>query len=163
MRIVENFLLVFRNRNYIILSAVITILLAFLLGFLMQIVFISPKFIISLAGVPAFDLIFLSFVSIASGITISMSAYRLMALRAPFKTGNNVGFFSTMGSLFVGACTCSTVLLTLLSVSGVMGAAVLGFVYQYLTPIRILMVIILGFSFYSTANNLTVGCRIKLK
>ncbi len=162
MEFIQNVIVVLRDIKYAFLFILLAGIMLFIFGISMQIIFTSPKFIIVPSFIGAVDMMFFFIVPIFSSMAITMMVYRLLKLRAPLKSENKLGFFASVISPFVSACACAGFLIPLASILASIGLSTV-FITAHLNEIRIFITTLIIGSFYYTAKNLTVGCKLKLK
>lgn len=130
----------------------------------MQIIFLFPKFVFNFNNFISFlDVIYIIYVPLISSVIITMIIYRKVKLKTPIIQKNSSGgFFGTFIGLFLGTCTCSALLIPIITLLGGLGVSVFSFVTTYINEIRISVMILLGLSYYFTAKDLFVGCKVDL-
>lgn len=162
MKFLENTFMVLSDIRYLFVFILITAIMMFIFGVLMQVIFLSPRFVIVPSFVSVIDMVFFFLVPIFSSLVITMMIYRVTKLRAPLKKENKLAFLTSTVGLVVSACTCSGFLIPLAIILGSIGMNLV-FITAYLNEIRIAIMVLLVVSFYYTAKNFLVGCKIKVK
>ena len=160
MDIIDNVLMVLKDVRYLTLFIFLTGFTMYIFGLFMQVIFVSPNFVINLSGFfSGVDILFFFIVPILSSLTITMVFYRLTKLKVNLQKENKGGFVTSIFSLFISACTCSGILPLLT----IFGSAGIVWISRYLNELRILAMMLVFISLYFTAKNLLVGCKIKVK
>lgn len=152
--------LVFQDKKYLILSISIFVGLLIGLSIVSQFIFLDPHFVfyVPVYGILSFSLIVL--VAALSGVVISMSIYRIRIMRTNVKN-SGMGFFGSIIGAGAGACGCSSIGYTLVSVFGPAASTTTAFLTNYEIPLRLIAIGILTYTYYVTVKRLTVECKIQ--
>jgi len=153
--------LIFFNSKYLALALGLSVGFLILLLATSEFLFFEPTLSFSTLGDYP-DLVLIVITSALTGIVIPMSIYKIILNRKSVKRTGTGFFGSALGSI-AGVCGCSSVGFSIVSTFGSVGGLATAFLSNYETPLRILSIAILGFTFYSTARSLSQQCSIKLK
>lgn len=152
--------LIFADRKYLAVAAVISIGFFIPLSILSEYIFVSPYLVmhVPLDGMFGFALIVI--VSVLSGIVISMNVYRIRLLQQS-KTKMSGSLFGSIIGASAGACSCGPVGFAVISTFGTIGGVATAFLSNYEIPLRLSAIAILAYTYYSTTKALTFECKIK--
>jgi len=154
--------LVFSNPKYLIMSIVIFIGMLVSLSIFSGYIFLEPFWVFYVLYSDIFNFSLLVFISILTGLVMSMGIYRIRILQVKArKMGSGV-----IGSLIgagAGACGCFSMNVTLLSMFGVFGSSIVSFSTEYATPLRLVSIAILGFTYFINVRGITSECKIDHK
>ncbi len=152
--------LVFSNRKYIVVAAIISIGLFVPLAILAEYIFLQPYLVMSIPAdrIVGFSLIVA--VSILSGLVIAMNVYRIKTLHNQARKMSG-GLFGSIVGASAGACSCGPLGFAIISTFGTTGGIATAFVSNYEIPLRLVALAILGFTYYTTTKSLSVECKIK--
>jgi hypothetical protein len=98
-------------------------------------------------------------ISILSAIVLPMNFYRINLLKNSKKKIGGSVFGSFIGAA-AGACSCGPVGFAVISTFGSIGATSMGFLTSYEIPIRIVSIVLLLVTLYTTTRSLKTECRI---
>lgn len=151
---------IFADRKYLAVAAVISIGFFIPLSMISEYIFISPYLVmhVPLDGMFGFALIVI--VSVLSSIVISMNVYRIRLLQQS-KTKMGGSLFGSIIGASAGACSCGPVGFAVISTFGTIGGVATAFLSNYEIPLRLGAIAILAYTYYSTMKTLTFECKIK--
>ena len=153
--------LIFLNPKYLALSIGLTV--AFLIMLLTTAEFLFFKPILSFSFLGDYpNLILIILTSILTGIVIPMSIYRIVLTRKNVKK-SGTGFLGSIIGSIAGVCGCSSIGFSVISTFGAVGGLATAFLSNYEIHFRLLAIVILSFTFYSTTKSLSQQCAIKSK
>ncbi|NHH98553.1 hypothetical protein DYY66_1332 [Candidatus Nitrosotalea sp. FS] len=73
---------------------------------------------------------------------------------------SGIGFFGSIIGAGAGACSCGSIGFSIVSVFGTIGGTATSFLTNYETPLRLISVAILCYTYYISAKDITVKCKI---
>ena len=149
---------VFRPK-YVALAVAITAGMAFGLLMLSEFIFLHPYVIghIPPGSEAGFALILA--ISAMSGLVIPMNIYRIRMARQTRAMGGGI-----MGSIIgtaAGACSCGPAGFAIISTFGSTGAAASSFLTNYEIPVRLVALVVLSVTLYTTHRSLRIQCRLE--
>lgn len=153
----EAFGTVYSNKKYIYLSFIIFAGLFFALSLISEFIFLSPSFVFYVAGSMITDFALVVAISILSGIVASFSVYRIRMNKG---LKSSAGFVGSMIGAGAGACSCGPLGFSAISIFGTVGGTATAFLANYETPLRIVSIAILCYTYYRSAKDITVKCKI---
>ena len=154
------FKLVYSNFRYVLLASVIFSVIFVGLLILSEYVFLEPFLIGHIPSGTELGFVLILAISGLSALVIPMNIFRISALKSPKqKIGGGI-FGSAIGAV-AGACSCGQVGFAVISTFGSVGAVATSFLTVYEIPIRMISVIILCITFYTTVRSLKVECDIR--
>ena len=150
---------VYSQKRYLTLSVLIFIGLSIPLAIISQFIFFSPTFIFNVPNYAIVDFALILIVSILSSIVTSLSIYRIRML------GNRVRKSSTgvLGSIIgasAGACSCGSFGFAIVSIFGIAGGTATSFLTNYQTPLRLISIAILLYTYYASIKSISMQCKI---
>ena len=153
----EVFGFVYSNKKYIYLSIAIFAGLFFVLSLLSEFIFLSPSFVfyVPVSGIVNFVLVVA--ISVLSGIVASFSIYRIRMNKG---LKSSAGFVGSMIGAGAGACSCGPLGFSAISIFGTVGGTATAFLANYETPLRIVSIAILCYTYYASAKDITAKCKI---
>ena len=151
--------LVYSNLKYLVLASVI--FFAMLTGLLIisEYIFLEPFLVSHLPSGTELGFILIVILSGLSALVIPMNVYRIAVLRSS-KQKISGGVFGSIIGAAAGACSCGPVGFAVISTFGSVGAVTTSFLTYYEIPIRILAVLVLCVTYYTTARSLQVECHL---
>lgn len=153
------FAIVYPNKKYLYLSCAIFATLFVSLSIVSEFIFLSPT-IVFYVPVDAFaDFILIVTISALSGIVASFSIYRIRIMKNSLKR-SGIGFFGSIIGAGAGACSCGSIGFSIVSVFGTIGGTATSFLTNYETPLRLVSVAILCYTYYVSAKDITLKCKI---
>src|SRR5574340_1144314 len=130
------------------------------LSLVSEYIFISPLLVLNLNSGNLLGFVLIVAISTMSGIVISMNVYRIRILRNNSKS-MGTGVLGSIIGASAGACSCGSLGFAAISVFGTAGGIATSFLTNYELPLRIMSIVILGYTFYTTKKSLHSECKIK--
>lgn len=151
--------LVFSDRRYIILSIIIFAVLLVLLSIISEFIFLSPVliFYIPTNAIVNFSLIVI--IGALSGVVISLSIFRMRLVNNGIRK-SGTGFLGSIIGVGSGACSCSPIGFSIVSIFGTLGGTVTAFLTNYEIPLRLVSIAILCSTYYVSVKEITRQCKI---
>lgn len=153
----EVFGIVYSNKKYIFLSIAIFAGLFFVLSLLSEFIFLSPSFVFYVPVSGIVDFVLVVAISVLSGIVASFSIYRIRMNKG---LNSSAGFVGSMIGAGAGACSCGPLGFSAISIFGTVGGTATAFLANYETPLRIVSIAILCYTYYVSAKDITAKCKI---
>lgn len=94
-----------------------------------------------------------------SGIVTSLSIYRMRMTNNSLKR-SGIGFFGSIIGASAGACSCGSLGFSAVSIFGTIGGTATAFLTNYETPLRLVSIGILCYTYYVSAKDITSKCKI---
>ena len=151
--------LVFSNYIYVAFASALFGIMLFGLLVLSEYVFLEPYFVGHVASGMELGLILIVILTVLSALVIPMNIYRINILKKSKRKVTGSVFGSFVGSI-AGACSCGPIGFAVFSTFGSVGATGLAFLTNYELPIRIGAIVLLAFTYYTTAKSLKIECKI---
>jgi hypothetical protein len=152
--------LVFSNKKYLVISVSIFFVLFFTLSIISEFIFFSPTFLFFVPVYQIFNFSLIVIVAALSGIVISLSIYRIHMLGSGIRKQGS-GFLGSIIGASAGACSCGSIGFAAVSAFGAAGATATAFLTNYEIPLRLISIVILGYTYYTAVKGITSQCRIK--
>ena len=153
--------LVFSKFSYVALATLIAVGLFLPLSIISGYFFVQPFLTWHIPSDRAFGFSLIVAVSVMSGIVLSMNIYRIRALQNSMKKMGG-GFLGSIIGASAGACSCSSVGFAVVSTFGTVGGIATSFLTNYEIPLRLVALVILGYTYYTTTKAISSECKIKL-
>lgn len=157
---IQTLKLVFSNRTYLLIAAIISIGLFVPLAIVSEYIFLKPYLVMSIPSDRIIGFSLIVAVSVLSGLVIAMNAYRIRALHNQARKMSG-GLFGSIIGASAGACSCGPIGFAIISTFGTAGGIATAFVSNYEIPLRLVALAILGFTYYTTTKSLSLECKIK--
>ncbi len=151
--------LVFSNFKYLILTTVIFVSMMIGLLVLSEYIFLEPYVVSHLPSGSEFGFILIVILSALSALVIPMNIFRINILKSS-KQKMGGGIFGSIIGAAAGACSCGPVGFAVISTFGSVGATVTAFLTNYEIPIRIIAIVILAVTYFTTVKSLKVECKL---
>ncbi|MEO9309979.1 MAG: hypothetical protein ABI337_06755 [Nitrososphaera sp.] len=152
--------LVYSDRRYIVISAIISIVFFVPLAILAEYIFTTPYLVLHVTFDNLLGFALILIVSAMSGLVIGMNVYRIRLLQqSRAKMGG--GLLGSIIGASAGACSCGSVGFAVISTFGTVGGIATAFLSNYEIPLRLLAIAILGYTYFATTKSLIVECKIK--
>ena len=152
--------LVFSNFKYVVLASSIFVSMMIGLLILSEYVFLSPYVVGHLPSGSELGFVLIFSLSVLSALVIPMNIFRINILKSS-KQKMSGGVFGSIIGAAAGACSCGPVGFAIISTFGSVGATATAFLTNYEIPIRIVAILILVVTYYTTVKSLNVECKIK--
>jgi len=153
------FPIVYSNRKYLYLSCAIFVTLFISLSIVSEFIFLSPTVVFYVPAYALADFILIVIISALSGIVASFSIYRIRIMKNSLKR-SGIGFFGSIIGAGAGACSCGSIGFSIVSVFGTIGGTATSFLTNYETPLRLVSIAILCYTYYVSAKDIAFKCKI---
>ena len=153
---------VFSNLKYLVLS--LSIFSSMLIGLLIlsEYVFLEPYVVSHIPSGTEFGFVLIVTLSALSALVLPMNIFRINTLKkSKQKMGGGV-FGSFIGAV-AGACSCGPIGFAVISTFGSVGASATAFLTNYEIPIRIIAIMILAITYFTTVKSLKIECKFDPK
>jgi hypothetical protein len=151
--------LVFSNLLFLILSLIIFSSMVTVLLFISEFIFFEPFFVTHIPSGSELGFSLIVILSILSALVIPMNLFRITHLKnSKQKIGGSI-FGSIVGSV-AGACSCGPIGFAVISTFGSIGATATAFLTNYEIPIRIIAIVILVITYFTTIKSLKTECQV---
>jgi hypothetical protein len=151
--------LVYSNFKYLIFSFVFFSLMFVGLLILSEYIFLEPYIVSHLPSGSEFGFTLILSISALSALVIPMNIFRINSLKSS-KQKMGGGLFGSVIGAAAGACSCGPVGFAVISTFGSVGATATAFLTNYETPIRIISIVILVVTLFTTLKSLKIECKI---
>lgn len=160
MKFLKSPLVIFSNKNYLLLNLLLTTVIALLMSILLQFIFIYPKFSLYIPQSEEINLAFLVIFTLLSSSSITMSIYMYRKCSSHLISRSGPGLFGTFIGMAATACTCSFVIAPLILAGGSIASTIAAFLSAYIVPLRILSLLLLSFSIFVVMKNFDKACTV---
>ena len=150
---------VYSNKQYLVLSISIFVILLISISLVSEFIFLSPIFVFHVPDSAIFDFMLIIIITSFSGIVTSLSIYRVRLIGGRIRK-SGTGFFGSIIGASTGVCGCGSIGFAATSAFGAVGGTFTAFLTNYDTPLRILSIAILGYTYYVSVKDITVKCRL---
>ena len=154
----EVFGIVYSNKKYIGISIATFSGLFVLLSMISEFIFFSPVFVFYVPPHAIVDFVLVVAIATLSGIVTSFSIYRIRMSNNRIKSGT--GFLGPIIGASAGACSCGSLGFSAISIFGTIGGTATAFLTNYETPLRLVSIAILCYTYYVSAKDITAKCKI---
>ena len=151
--------LVFSNVRYSALSAAIFVIMTLGLLIMSEYIFLEPYVVSHLPSGSELGFLLILMISSLSALVLPMNIYRINILKKS-KQKMGSGIFGSIIGAAAGACSCGPIGFAVISTFGSVGATATAFLTNYEIPIRIIAIIILVITYFTTIKSLKVECRL---
>ena len=152
--------LVFSNFKYIFLASAIFVSMMIGLLILSEYIFLEPYIVGHLPSGSELGFVLIVMISGLSALVIPMNIFRINILKSS-KQKMGGGIFGSFIGAVAGACSCGPVGFAVISTFGSLGATATAFLTNYEIPIRIIAIVILIVTYFTTVKSLKVECKVK--
>jgi len=153
--------LVFVNLKFLFLSLIIFSSMMITLLIISEYIFLEPYFVTHIPSGSEFGFFLITAISALSALVIPMNLFRITNLKSSKQKMSGGIFGSVVGSV-AGACSCGPIGFAIISTFGSVGATATAFLTNYETPLRVIAIIILMITYFTTIKSLKTECRINL-
>ena len=153
--------IVFQNSKFLFLSLVIFSSMMVTLLIISEYVFLEPYFVTHVPSGTEFGFFLITAISVLSALVIPMNLFRITNLKSSKQKMSGSIFGSIVGSV-AGACSCGPIGFAVISTFGSVGATATAFLTNYETPLRIIAIVVLLITYFTTIKSLKTECRINL-
>ena len=153
--------IVFQNLKFLFLSLVIFSSMMVTLLIISEYIFLEPYFVTHVPSGTEFGFFLITAISVLSALVIPMNLFRITNLKSSKQKMSGGIFGSIVGSV-AGACSCGPIGFAVISTFGSVGATATAFLTNYETPLRIIAIVVLLITYFTTIKSLKTECRINL-
>ena len=154
--------LIFSNFKFIALSLIIFSSMMILLLLISEFIFLEPYFVTHIPSGSELGFILITILSALSALVIPMNVFRITNLKNSKQKMSGSIFGSIVGSA-AGACSCGPIGFAVISTFGSVGATATAFLTNYEIPIRIIAIIILVITYFTTIRSLKSECKVNFQ
>ena len=122
-------------------------------------IFLEPYVIGHLPSGGELGFVLILMISSLSALVLPMNIYRINILKKS-KQKMGGGIFGSVIGAAAGACSCGPIGFAVISTFGSVGATATAFLTNYEIPIRIIAIIILVITYFTTMKSLRIECRL---
>ncbi|HIH99590.1 MAG TPA: hypothetical protein HA347_02240 [Nitrosopumilus sp.] len=153
---------VYSNSKYFLLSVVIfsTMLVGLLI--LSEYIFLEPYVVSHIPSGSEFGFVLIVMISVLSALVLPMNIFRINILKKS-KQKMGSGIFGSIIGAAAGACSCGPIGFAVISTFGSVGATATAFLTNYEIPIRIIAIIILVITYFTTIKSLKSECKVNFQ
>ena len=151
--------LVFSNFKYLVLSTVFFSTMVIGLLILSEYVFLEPYVVSHIPSGTELGFVLILIISALSALVIPMNIFRINILKKS-KQKMSGGIFGSVIGAVAGACSCGPIGFAVISTFGTVGATTTAFLTNYEIPIRIVAIVILIITYFTTIKSLKTECDI---
>ena len=151
--------LVFSNVRYAALSGAIFTMMTLGLLIMSEYIFLEPYVVSHLPSGSELGFILILMISSLSALVLPMNIYRINILKKS-KQKMGSGIFGSIIGAAAGACSCGPIGFAVISTFGSVGATATAFLTNYEVPIRIIAIIILVITYFTTIRSLRIECKL---
>ena len=153
--------IVFQNLKFLFFSLVIFSSMMVTLLIISEYIFLEPYFVTHVPSGTEFGFSLITAISVLSALVIPMNLFRITNLKSSKQKMSGGIFGSIVGSV-AGACSCGPIGFAVISTFGSVGATATAFLTNYETPLRIIAIVVLLITYFTTIKSLKTECRINL-
>ncbi|MBS1268043.1 MAG: hypothetical protein MAG458_00761 [Nitrosopumilus sp.] len=151
--------LVFSNFKYLLFSSIFFSLMFIGMLILSEYIFLEPYVVSHIPSGSEFGFLLILIISVLSSLVIPMNIFRINILKSS-KQKMGGGLFGSIIGAAAGACSCGPIGFAVISTFGSVGATATAFLTNYETPIRIVAIIILIITYFTTVKSLKIECKL---
>ena len=152
--------LIFSNLKFLILSVLIFSSMMIILSLISEFIFLEPYFVTHMPSGSELGFILITLLSGLSALVIPMNLFRITNLKNSKQKMSGSIFGAIVGSA-AGACSCGPIGFAVISTFGSVGATATAFLTNYEIPIRIVAIIILVITYFTTIKSLKTECEVQ--
>ena len=156
---IEIFKLVFSNFKFLILSLVIFSSMLTILLLISEFIFLEPYFVTHIPSGSELGFVLIVILSGLSALVIPMNLFRIINLKNS-KQKMSGSIFGTIVGSAAGACSCGPIGFAVISTFGSVGATATAFLTNYEIPIRIIAIMVLFITYFTTIKSLKTECKV---
>jgi len=157
---IEILKVIFSNFKFLALSVIIFSSMMIVLLIISEFIFLEPYFVTHIPSGSELGFILITILSGLSALVIPMNLFRIIHLKnSKQKMGGSI-FGAIVGSA-AGACSCGPIGFAVISTFGSVGATATAFLTNYEIPIRIIAILILMITYFTTIKSLKTECKIQ--
>ena len=152
--------LIFSNLKFLVLSVVVFLSMMIILLLISEFIFLEPYFVTHIPSGSELGFILITLLSGLSALVIPMNLFRITNLKNS-KQKMSGSIFGTIVGSAAGACSCGPIGFAVISTFGSVGATATAFLTNYEIPIRIIAIIILVITYFTTIRSLKTECEVQ--
>ena len=152
--------LIFSNFKFLALSVLIFSFMMIILLLISEFIFLEPYFVTHIPSGSELGFILIMILSGLSALIIPMNLFRITHLKNSKQKMSGSIFGAIVGSA-AGACSCGPIGFAVISTFGSVGATATAFLTNYEIPIRIIAIIILVITYFTTIKSLKTECEVQ--
>ena len=152
--------LIFSNFKFLALSVLIFSSMMIILSLISEFIFLEPYFVTHIPSGSELGFILIILLSGLSALVIPMNLFRITHLKNSKQKMSGSIFGAIVGSA-AGACSCGPIGFAVISTFGSVGATATAFLTNYEIPIRIVAIIILVITYFTTIKSLKTECEVQ--
>jgi hypothetical protein len=152
--------LIFSNLKFLVLSVLIFLSMMIILSLISEFIFLEPYFVTHMPSGSELGFILITLLSGLSALVIPMNLFRITNLKNSKQKMSGSIFGAIIGSA-AGACSCGPIGFAVISTFGSVGATATAFLTNYEIPIRIIAIIILVITYFTTIKSLKTECKVQ--
>ena len=156
---IEIFKVIFSNFKFLVLSVIIFSSMMVLLLLISEFIFLEPYFVTHIPSGSELGFILIITLSALSALVIPMNLFRITNLKNSKQKMSGSIFGSIVGSV-AGACSCGPIGFAVISTFGSVGATATAFLTNYEIPIRVVAIVILVITYFTTIKSLKTECKV---
>ncbi len=156
---IQTIKLVYSNPQYFLLASGIFVLMTIGLLILSEYIFLEPYVVAHLPSGSELGFILIVVLSALSALVIPMNIFRINILKSS-KQKMGGGILGSIIGTAAGACSCGPIGFAVISTFGSVGATATAFLTNYEIPIRIIAIVILVVTYFTTMKSLKVDCNL---
>ena len=156
---IEIFKVIFSNFKFLALSVIIFSSMMVLLLLVSEFIFLEPYFVTHIPSGSELGFILIITLSALSALVIPMNLFRITNLKNSKQKMSGSIFGSIVGSA-AGACSCGPIGFAVISTFGSVGATATAFLTNYEIPIRVVAIVILAITYFTTIKSLKTECKV---
>jgi hypothetical protein len=153
------FKVIFSNFKFLALSVIIFSSMMVLLLLISEFIFLEPYFVTHIPSGSELGFILIITLSALSALVIPMNLFRITNLKNSKQKMSGSIFGSIIGSA-AGACSCGPIGFAVISTFGSVGATATAFLTNYEIPIRMVAIVILVITYFTTIKSLKTECKV---
>ncbi|MCV0391901.1 MAG: hypothetical protein K5790_01260 [Nitrosopumilus sp.] len=151
--------LVFSNIQYLVLAISIFTIMVIGLLIISEYIFLEPYFVGHIPSGTELGFFLIVILSALSSLVIPMNIFRINMLKNS-KHKMSGGIFGSIIGAAAGACSCGPIGFAVISTFGSVGATATAFLTNYEIPIRIVAIVILTITYFTTIKSLKIECKL---
>tara|TARA_B110000438_G_scaffold116352_1_gene113864 strand:- start:39 stop:518 length:480 start_codon:yes stop_codon:yes gene_type:complete len=157
---IEIFKIIFSNYKFLTLSVAIFSFMMIILLLISEFIFLEPYFITHIPSGSELGFILITILSGLTALVIPMNLFRIINLKNSKQKMSGSIFGAIVGSA-AGACSCGPIGFAVISTFGSVGATATAFLTNYEIPIRIIAIVILIITYFTTIKSLKTECKVQ--
>ena len=150
---------VFYNFKFLVLSLVIFSSMLTILLLISEFIFLEPYFVTHIPSGSELGFVLIVILSGLSALVIPMNLFRIINLKNS-KQKMSGSIFGTIVGSAAGACSCGPIGFAVISTFGSVGATATAFLTNYEIPIRIIAIMVLFITYFTTIKSLKTECKV---